>query len=99
MPVSLVKRAAISFCFLYMAGVKLFQQRYEIARDWARAGGTCEARMPARPATVAVATKWRRVMSDMEMTSLSDVSARKVRRTGPGAGVPCLDRGTVPSPQ
>jgi len=32
----------------------LFQQRYEISRCWPRAGGTPEARIPARPAPVAV---------------------------------------------
>src|SRR2546430_198980 len=63
MPVSLVKRAAISPSFLSDAGAKLFQQRYEISRCWPRAGATPLARMPASHA-VAV-TNCRRVTGCM----------------------------------
>src|SRR5213595_646171 len=54
----------MSFCFLSIAGAKLFQQRYEISRCWPRAGGTRAARMPARPPP-AVVRKLRRLVGSI----------------------------------
>src|SRR5712691_7560690 len=69
MPVSLVKRCPISASFLSEAGAKLFQQRYEISRDCPHAGGTPEARMPARP--VAVVRNCRRLTGRMNSSFLA----------------------------
>src|SRR5262245_29604985 len=65
MPVSLVKRTAISSSFLSMSGAKLFQQRYEISRCCPRAGAIPAAKMPARLAPVVVVRKRRRVIDAM----------------------------------
>src|SRR4029453_16437496 len=88
MPVSLVKRTAISSSFLSMSGAKLFQQRYEISRCCPRAGGIPAAKMPARPAPVVVVRKRRRVIDAMN-PPLS-FTARAPRA---GAGAVVFDRG------
>src|SRR3972149_3650148 len=68
--VSGVKRGAISARRVAVAGPKLVQQRDEISRCWPRAGGTPEARMPARPALVA--RKWRRLSGSMRILLWSE---------------------------
>src|SRR5437667_419803 len=73
-PVSLVKRWPISDSFLSEAGAKLFQHRYEISRACPHAGGTPEARMPARP--VAVVRNCRRLTGCMNSLLLDVESGR-----------------------
>src|SRR5882724_10406954 len=89
MPVSFVKRGAISASFLSESGAKLFQQRYEISRCCPRAGGTPVARMLARPAPVVVVRKWRRVIDDMTPPLSFTEPAGRLRP----AIIPQLERG------
>src|SRR6267142_5829398 len=89
MPVSFVKRGAISASFLSESGAKLFQQWYEISRWCPRAGGTPVARMPARPAPVVVVRKWRRVIDDMTPPLSFTEPAGRLRP----AIIPQLERG------
>src|SRR6267142_1260003 len=79
MPVSFVKRGAISASFLSESGAKLFQQRYEISRCCPRAGGT----------PVAVVRKWRRVIDDMTPPLSFTEPAGRLRP----AIIPQLERG------
>src|SRR5439155_9542291 len=83
MPVSLVKRWAISESFLSESGAKLFQHRYETSRCWPRAGGMPVARMPARPVPAVVVRKRRRVIATMTPPLSFDSTGRPFR--GPRA--------------